>query len=404
MVRVASGHQVSYSNCSEKHELKSQDIIKSANRIEYCPINRFYKDGRGIVYYYDDHDVLAHTLLCNWSKGKMHGKGYLYDVKKGSFVSILTFCDDFLVGEVDFCIDEYAHSIIDATDGSRWEGPCRDGKAYGRGMIYSESNNPCYFGWCVDDERCGFGTVYYDLPGEELVPSIEGYWFHDALYGPVEHFDYHGDHTNTSIMIAGKDIGEHLVYFPNDPLLLYSFVKIVQIESNYGTDEVSVFDMSSCTQLVELHIGSNCFPKVRGFMIKDLRFLRSVVIEKDSFTSCNRLDNNPWTEPNPRAIKINRQSLKVCNCPSLTEFYCEEGCFSSFLSFTMFDLPSLRTLRIGIVSEEEQFEQGSWSFFWCPTVHIRHFPSLETCEFGNYSFYFSYAFQIEGSYFQFLLE
>lgn len=404
MVRAAGGPQVSYSNCSEKHELKSREIIKSANRIEYCAISHFCKDGRGVIYYYDDCKVLSHVLLCNWSKGKMHGKGYLYNVKKGDFVSTLTFCDDSLVDEISFYTDECIESIVDATDGSRWEGMCRNGKAYGRGVIYSESNVPCYFGWCVDDERCGFGTVYYDLPGVELVPSIEGYWFHDELYGPVEHFDFHGDYVNTSVMVAGKEVGDCVVYYPSDSFLLYSFVKRVQIESNYGMNEVSAFDISSCTQLVELHIGSNCFPRVRGFVIKDMRSLRSVVVEKDSFTICDRMNNNPWNEPNPREIKKYRQSFKVCNCPSLVEFHCEEGCFSSFLSFTMIEVPCLKVLRIGVASADEQFEKGSWSFFWCPTIHIRNFPSLEKCEFGNYSFYFSYSFKIEGNCFQPVLE
>ena len=165
---VGSIHLMYSDNC-DKHILWSAEIFNSSEREEYTKVNAFQKDGKGVILFRDNQENIAFALLCRWVEGQLRGKGYLYDVQQSDFRSIVTFCGNVLVDEVAFYPSICEQGIVDGGDGSRWEGSCYNGEAYGKGLIFSTENEPCYYGTCIHNRRCGFGRRSHSSHGRLLV-------------------------------------------------------------------------------------------------------------------------------------------------------------------------------------------------------------------------------------------
>lgn len=384
---IGSIHLMYSDNC-DKHVLRSAEIFNSGEREEYALVNSFQKDGKGVILFRDNQGNVTFALLCRWVEGQLRGKGFLYDVHQSDFRSVVTFCDNVLMDEVDFYPSNCEQGIVDSNDGSRWEGSCYKGEAYGKGFIFSTENEPCYYGTCIHNQRCGFGVVYHETPGETLVPQMEGFWFDDALYGPVKFFDRHGDCYRESVMVAGEEIEPSFVLSHDMPLRFCSCLKQLLFGNHCGAGFLAVVDLGSCEVLEQLEIGSSCFPLSRGLHLSGLRHLRSVEIGSDSFTFCNHSDRDPYEKKMQLQIRSHRRKCVVQNCPRLERFICKEGSFSSFTSLLLSSLPSLRSLHIGVALDDQSIASGSLCFFWCKELSLSNLPSLEEVVFGNFVFYY----------------
>ena len=128
-----------------------------------------------------------------------------------------------------------------------------------------------------------------------------------------------------------------------------------------------VLDFSRFTELKELKIEGKCFDYPSEVRIEGMKQLKRVEIGWSCFTSTNA-DNE----------------LAVKDCPELSELVIGSNCFSSFTSFQLNGLPSLKMLSIDSYS----FEKASFE--------VRKMESLETIQLGAYCFEESLHTVIEG--------
>ena len=128
-----------------------------------------------------------------------------------------------------------------------------------------------------------------------------------------------------------------------------------------------VLDFSRFTELKELKIENGCFDYPSKVRIEGMKQLKRVEIGPGCFTSTNA-DNE----------------LVVKDCPELSELVIGSNCFSSFTSFQLSGLPSLKMLSIDSYS----FEKASFE--------VRKMESLETIQLGAYCFEKSLHTVIEG--------
>ena len=126
-------------------------------------------------------------------------------------------------------------------------------------------------------------------------------------------------------------------------------------------------DFSRFTELNELKIEGKCFDYPSKVRIEGMKQLKRVEIGWSCFTTTNT-DNE----------------LVVKDCPELSELVIGSNCFSSFTSFQLSGLPSLKKLSIDSYS----FEKASFE--------VRKMESLETIQLGAYCFEESLHTVIEG--------
>ena len=128
-----------------------------------------------------------------------------------------------------------------------------------------------------------------------------------------------------------------------------------------------VLDFSRFTELNELKIEGKCFDYPSKVRIEGMKQLKRVEIGSGCFTTTNT-DNE----------------LVVKDCPELSELVIGSNCFSSFTSFQLSGLPSLKRLSMGIGCFKEA------------NLDIRKMESLETIELWSSCFEKSLHTVIEG--------
>ena len=138
----------------------------------------------------------------------------------------------------------------------------------------------------------------------------------------------------------------------------------IQSCKDYRSD---VLDFSRFTELKKLKIEGECFDYPSKVRMEGMKQLKRVEIGWDCFTSTNAFNE-----------------LVVKDCPELSELVIGSNCFSSFTSFQLSGLPSLKKLSIDSYS----FEKASFE--------VRKMESLETIQLGNSCFEESLHTVIEG--------
>ena len=128
-----------------------------------------------------------------------------------------------------------------------------------------------------------------------------------------------------------------------------------------------VLDFSRFTELNELKIEGKCFDYPSKVRIEGMKQLKRVEIGSGCFTSTNAFNE-----------------LVLKDCPELSELVIGSNCFSSFTSFQLSGLPSLKRLSIGSYCFKEA------------DLNIRKIESLETIQLWNSCFENSLHTVIEG--------
>ena len=128
-----------------------------------------------------------------------------------------------------------------------------------------------------------------------------------------------------------------------------------------------VLDFSRFTELNELKIEYYCFDYPSKVRIEGMKQLKRVEIGSGCFTSTNAFNE-----------------LVLKDCPELSELVIGSNCFSSFTSFQLSGLPSLKRLSIGSYCFKEA------------NLDIRKMESLETIQLGSSCFEKSLHTVIEG--------
>lgn len=130
-----------------------------------------------------------------------------------------------------------------------------------------------------------------------------------------------------------------------DSLELPSLQSVFIGDRSFGYSDT--FNITNSESLVTIEIGDHCFSNVNEFNLSKIVNLKQLKIGTNSFTK----------EINNFGINI-RRSFSIISCVNLESIVIGEYSFSDYSGgFTLEDLPSLESVKIGVV------EIGSWNFY-----------------------------------------
>ena len=134
----------------------------------------------------------------------------------------------------------------------------------------------------------------------------------------------------------------YLIDSPDLPSLQSVFI------GNRSFGYSDTFDITNSKSLTTIEIGDHCFSNVNEFKLSNIVNLKQLRIGTNSFTK----------EINNFGIN-KRRSFSITSCHNLESIVIGEYSFSDYSGrFTLEDLPSLESVKIGVV------EIGSWNFYF----------------------------------------
>lgn len=250
-------------------------------------------------------------------------------------------------------LDEEEHTVYighykdDLDTGFPREG---EGREYQDGILL-------FKGTYLNGERNGPGTIYH----KHGIAKIKGVWKNGELIEQHEIDDagYYKDLT-----FDGRS--DSFVQFVGGMGTFSLHVKHVKLANGMCNKEnLTRLQFTNINQLRTIDIGSNCFRYVQTVTISNLNSLQSIEIGDDSFTLFNRTTNLP-SDPSNEAYTLKDKCICcISDCKQLEIIRMGPGSFSSFSSFSVTNLPSLKTLAIGkLYTETVPSEKCSYCFFW----------------------------------------
>ena len=132
-------------------------------------------------------------------------------------------------------------------------------------------------------------------------------------------------------------------------------IKHVIIAGHYGNN-LSKVDLSTFPLLEVLEIGSYCFQYCTQFIMNDLHYLRSILIQKECFNkNLKVIEPGKWQNENEnknhdRIFPIEDDFYGCCiikNCPSLEHLRIGSSSFSDYNEMMLEKLTSLQSIEIG---------------------------------------------------------
>ena len=128
-------------------------------------------------------------------------------------------------------------------------------------------------------------------------------------------------------------------YAPYDQSKLIEESSELVIPNRYFNGiNVTSFNISSNAKLKRIEIGSECYGKVRVFILDGLSELESVVIGQTSFTMKT---NDLWKDERSDG------DYRIVNCPKLKSIQINSYSFGDYHSFELNNLPSLQSIDMG---------------------------------------------------------
>ena len=234
----------------------------------------------------------------------------------------------------------------------KWEGDVYDGKPCGWGIQYDQNGNMVYEGFRVRDTNACYGTRYY--PENHQIAYV-GNWHMGKRWGRGVQYDragkvvYEGDWMNNRPMKKRVEVS-----YDEESKLTYPLntEELIIVEYAFCDRHMKKLDLSIFSKLRVLEIDEGCFSNVVSTHIEGFDRLEAVRI----YSSCFEV-NDDWGE--------GRGKFFLCDCPALKEFVVGEKSFANCTVCEMRNLPSLETISIGSVEEEEA------DCFWYSSLVLR---------------------------------
>lgn len=170
---------------------------------------------------------------------------------------------------------------------------------------------------------------------------------------------------------------------------------VINIPERSCNDTDVFIDINKYLFLKELIIGEHSFMKVTEIIINNLNELKTIIIHSESFTT--------------PANSVLKGSFSVSNCRNLETIVIDyRSCIHFNDDFTLSNLPSLRTLRIGKIGEySTNFFKSSFGikgfFLEC---FLSRFAKVRICCFGkrDISTFFNYILRKLFSFERFMMQ
>ena len=234
----------------------------------------------------------------------------------------------------------------------KWEGDVCDGKPCGWGIQYDQNGNMVYEGFRARDANVCYGTRYY--PENHQIAYV-GNWHMGKRWGRGVQYDragkvvYEGDWMNNGPMKKRVEVScdeESKLTYP------LNTEELIIVEYAFCSPRMKKLDLSIFSSLRVLEIDEGCFSNVVSTHIEGFDCLEAVRIDSSCFEV-----NDDWGE--------GRGKFFLCDCPALKEFVVGEKSFANCTVCEMRNLPSLETISIGSVEEEEA------DCFWYSSLVLR---------------------------------
>ena len=132
-----------------------------------------------------------------------------------------------------------------------------------------------------------------------------------------------------------------------------------------GFEEDSI-DFVRFNQLRHLTIAEGALRAVKQLVLRELRSLRSLEIERNA---CCSAENAAAIDKKEFAVEGARKALEIESCERLESIVLHAGACCDFAKLTLAELPQLRSVRIGESSAET--ERPSNCFYWCKEVRFQ---------------------------------
>ena len=288
-------------------------------------------NGWAMIEYYN-----GDMLLTEYADGEISSDGYL--VNKTSILKTYGI-------EIDE--KEKTEGTLTSESGLRFEGTIYNNSPFGPGSLLDSSRNIIFTGILIDWKKMGWGTSFYPS-GEK---SYEGYWCDDlkcgygTCYSTEKEVIYEGEWINDAVAI---------VDYVGNGSMLHTLVKKAVFRKECA---LSQFDVSVLTLLENLVIEDSSFVDVPNFHIKEANELKYIKIGRYSFSKGDEKPNSS-------------HSFSIISCPKLVILEIGSYSFTSYGGeFTLRDLPSLESIRIGKIGGDSLCFPGCsfvlQSSLWC---------------------------------------
>ena len=229
----------------------------------------------------------------------------------------------------------YTMGVIDLdTSGRRWEGGVSNRKPFGYGVLYDEEGRREYEGFIMNGMKTCYGMEYYrDI---ERV-KYGGCFYNNYRFGKGTLYDRNGANECGSLWKNNKP------YSPQfDGHTVDNLTESIEIPNHSFNKPSSFILRSFIHSLKRIMIRYECFESVRLFELDGLSELKSVEIGKKSFT-CIKNGDSTWYD-----MIRDDSSCRIMNCPKLKSIRIGGSSFCNYHSFELSNLPSLRTIDIGV--------------------------------------------------------
>ena len=289
----------------------------------------FKKEGMGRAIYDGEHS--NEVLVTQWKNGMKNGRGFIYDKNTKRVTRRMEFEDNMVIHEELIDVDNATFGIVDANDGSHWEGDIVNGEACGQGCIYNRENELIYCGSYIDGAREGYGVSYYTGTNPPKT-EYDGLWCRNMRHGEGKMLNRLGEFVREGLYLedAAVETTVTITCFSDIDDLSTLTESIIIADNTLG--EITELNLYECRRLRTLQIGDDCCKNVTLFSLSHLRDLTSVVIGKNSFTlqKAPRIPENVDT-----LIATEARSFEISFCPVLKSITIGSGSFFEYKTCTL---------------------------------------------------------------------
>lgn len=216
-------------------------------------------------------------------------------------------------------------------NGERWEGGVKDGEPFGYGVLYDGEGEKVYEGFMANGRRICYGRDFYS---DINALKYDGCYANDRRCGYGVLYERKGTIDYEGLWDDGNP------YVISNSTRFHTLMESIDIPSS-SFNRVEQFLLPCLFQsLKQLVIGDCCFQHVKQFLVDGLNELEIIRIGEWCFSFSSRWDVI-------RDSTDKSASCRIRNCPKLESIRSGDYSFSSYHSFELETLPSLKTLELG---------------------------------------------------------
>ena len=238
---------------------------------------------------------------------------------------------------------------------AQYIGDWMDGKANGQGQYMNEEGELIVEGEFVDNVHTGEELrVYVDSGRVEHIGASRGC----ACFGAKRR-------AGTKQLASSADSEDASLTEVHNPKELRALPEATLALRVVGFEDETL-DLARLRQLRHLTVATGALRAVKRLVLRELRALRSVEIERDA---CCSAENAAAIDKKEFTVESAGKALEIESCERLESLTLHAGACCDFAKLELMELPQLRSVAIGESNAEAS--EPSNCFYWCKTVKFQ---------------------------------